>query len=381
MSTDVSTALIHEAEIDEAEIDEARIDEARIDEGRVQRFAERLFGTFTEGVVGLMIDLGHRTGLLDTLAAGPGTSIELAERAGLTERYVREWLGALVTAGIVDHAPATRRYSLPAEHAMCLSGPGSLNLAPFSQINTLLAKHVEGVARAFREGGGVPYDEFRPEFTGVMDAVSRGLLDSQLVDGILPLTGDLPARLADGIRVADVGCGTGHAVNLLARAFPRSTFVGYDIGADAIEAARAEAAEWGLRNAAFEVCDVARLATDPPFAAVFAFDAIHDQVDPVAVLDRVHAALVPGGVFVMVDIKAASDLEGNVGNPFAPWLYGISTLHCTTVSLAHGGAGLGTMWGEQLALRMLADAGFVDITVHDVPDDPFDSVFLAHKAP
>jgi SAM-dependent methyltransferase len=163
----------------------------------------------------------------------------------------------------------------------------------------------------------------------------------------------------------------------MARAYPRSTFVGYDIGDDAIAAARAEAAEWGLTNAQFEVLDVTRLPADPPFAAVFAFDAIHDQVDPAGVLERVCAVLAPDGVFVMMDIKGASAVEDNVGNPFAPWLYGVSTLHCMTVSLAHGGAGLGTMWGEQLALRMLVDAGFGEVTKHDVPDDPFDTLYVA----
>jgi SAM-dependent methyltransferase len=350
-----------------------------VDQAEVEAFAERLLATYTAGMVTLMIDLGLRTGLLDTLAAGPGTSGELAERAGLVERYVRECLGALVTADVAGYDPATGRYHLAAERAVCLSGPGSLNLAPISLVTALLGTHVRGVADAFHSGGGVPYEAFRPEFTEVMDALSRGLVDGRLLDGILPLTGDLPSRLAAGIRVADVGCGTGHAVNVLARAFPRSTFVGYDLAADAITAARAEAAEWGLRNAEFEVLDAARLTADPPLDAVFAFDAIHDQVDPAGVLCRVHEALAPGGVFVMFDVKAASALEGNIGNPLAPWLYAVSTLHCTPVSLAGGGAGLGTVWGEQLALRMLADAGFVDVTVHDVPDDPFDSVYLAHR--
>ncbi len=353
--------------------------EHTFDEARVEEFAGRLLATYTQGMVGLIIDLGRRIGLFEALAAGPATSEELADRAGLIERYVRECLGALTTARIVDYEPASRRYVLPPEHATCLTGAGSLNLAPFAQITTLLAHHVEGVATACRDGGGVPYEAFRPQFTGVMDGLSRGLLDGQLLDGMLPLAGELPARMAEGVRVADVGCGTGHAINLMARAYPRSSFAGYDIGADAIERARAEAGEYGLANATFEVLDVAQLTADPPFEAVFAFDAIHDQVAPATVLERIYAALAPGGVFVMMDIKASSDLEDNIANPFAPWLYSISTLHCMTVSLAHDGAGLGTVWGEQLALRMLRDAGFADIEVLDVPDDPFDSLYVCHK--
>lgn len=349
------------------------------DEARVEQFAARLFGFYADAMVTLLVDLAFRTGLLDALAEAGGTSEELAGRAGLVERYVRECLGGLVTAGIAEYDPATGRYALPREHAVCLSGPGSLNLAPFSQVTALLAGHVEGVSRAFREGGGVPYEEFRPAFTDVMDGMSRGLFDGQLIDGILPLAGDLSRRLAAGIRVAEIGCGTGHAVNLLARAFPRSGFTGYDLSQDAVARARAEAAEWGLDNASFEVLDVAELPVDQPFAAVLAFDAIHDQADPAGVLARVRAALEPGGVFVMFDVKADSTLEGNVGNPLAPLLYGISTLHCMTVSLAEGGAGLGTVWGNQLAQRMLTEAGFVDVTVQDVPDDPLDSLYLAYK--
>src|SRR5688500_6252154 len=289
-----------------------------LDEARVAAFGEQLVAAYTGGMVTFMIDLASRTGLLDTLAEGPGTSEELAERAGLAERYVRECLGSLVTAGVAEYDPAARHYSLPPEHALLLTGEGSLNMAPISRMVALLGTHVPGVAQAFRTGGGVPFEEFRPGFTDVMDGISRGLMDGQLLDGILPLTGELPARLADGVRAAEVGCGTGHASNLLARAYPRSSFTGYDLAEDAIAQARAEAAAWGLTNASFEVLDVATLPSDPPSTAVFAFDAIHDQADPAGVLSRVRAALEPGGWFVMMDIRAASALEDNVGNPMAP---------------------------------------------------------------
>ncbi len=348
-----------------------------LDETRVAAFGEKLVGTYVGGMVTLMVDLASRTGLLDALATGPGTGEEVASRAGLVERYVRECLGSLVTAGIVEYDPATRQYALPPEHALLLTGEGSLNTAPLSRFIALLGVHVPSVAQAFRTGGGVPYEAYRPGFTEVMDGLSRGLMDGQLLDGVLPLTGELPARLTDGVRAVEIGCGTGHASNLMARAYPRSSFTGYDLAGDAIDRARAEATAWGLTNVSFDVLDVARLPSEPPSTAVFAFDAIHDQADPAGVLSRVRAALEPGGWFVMMDIKAASALEDNVGNPMAPWLYGISTLHCMTVSLARGGAGLGTVWGEQLARRMLDEAGFVDVAVHDVPDDPIDSVYVA----
>lgn len=348
-----------------------------LDEARVEAFAGRLLSTYTSAMVTYMVAIGHRTGLFEALAAGPGRSQDLADRAGLTERYVREWLGAVTTAGIVDYDPPARTYTLPAEHALCLTGEGSLNVAPMSHFPTLLARHVEGVARSFRDGGGIPYEQFRPDFTSVMDAANRSTFDGQLLTDILPLAGDLTDRLSDGIHVADIGCGTGHALNLMARAYPASQFVGYDISVEAVEKGRQEAREYAVSNVCFEVMDVANLSADPPFHAIFAFDAIHDQVDPAAVLANARAALAPGGVFVMMDIKASSHLEQNLDNPLAPLLYATSTLHCITVSLAEGGAGLGTMWGRELALSMLADAGFATVEVHDVPNDPFNSVYLA----
>lgn len=350
-----------------------------LDEERARAFAEQLFAHYTGGFVTFMIELGHRTGLFEAARQAPTTSTELAGRAGLHERYVREWLGAVVTAGIVDYDAATERYTLPAEHAVCLTGDGEMNIAPLSLMSSHLAKFVEPVANVFRDGGGVPYSAYRPEFTDVMDGLSRPMFDGILVDGVVPLAGDLPERLTAGVRVADIGCGTGHTTNLLAQAFPTSDFVGYDLAEDAIDRGRSEAGEWGLSNVTFEVLDVIQLPTEEPFGAAFAFDAIHDQADPAGVLARVFAALSPGGIFLMFDVRASSHLERNVGNPFAPLLYAVSTLHCMPVSLASGGAGLGTVWGEELALEMLATAGFVDVEVHQVPGDPMDSLYVAHK--
>jgi 2-polyprenyl-3-methyl-5-hydroxy-6-metoxy-1,4-benzoquinol methylase len=350
-----------------------------LDEARIEQFAGQVFGLYVGGMMTYMVDLGYRTGLFDAAAAGPATSAELADRSGLEERYVREWLGAMATGGIVDYDAASRTYTLPPEHAACLTGTGSSNLARFSQLVGHVGKHLPKIERAFREGGGVPYEEFRPEFTDVMDISSRNVFDEHLVAEVLPLAG-LSGLLERGARVADIGCGTGHAVVLMARAFPASTFVGYDLAEDAIARARAEAAGAGVTNAQFEVRDVARLTVDEPFDVVCSFDTIHDQVDPVAVLTAVASALAPGGTYLMVEPNVSSNLEDNIGNPLAPLVYSVSTLHCLTVSLAHGGAGLGTAWGEQKARELLAGAGFVDIEVHPAPGDPLDGVFVAHKA-
>jgi SAM-dependent methyltransferase len=351
-----------------------------IDEQRVQQCAERVVGAYVDSMLVLMIDLADRTGLLDSLAKGPGTSQEVASRAGLNERYVRECLGALVTGGLVDYDPGGQIYTLPAEHALCLTGDGSMNVAPVSRMATLLAHHVTEAATVVRHGGGIPYERFRPDFTDVMDGISRGVFDQHLVDAIVPMADGLLGDFTRGIRVADIGCGTGHSTILLAEAFPASTFVGYDLSDDALAVGRAEAGQRGLGNVRFEPVDILQLPDEPAFDAIVAFDVIHDQADPAGVLARVHRALIPGGTFVMMDIKASSHLEHNVDNPLAPFLYAVSTLHCMTVSLAQDGEGLGTVWGEELARQMLTDAGFVDLTVHDVPDDPFNQIYVARTA-
>jgi SAM-dependent methyltransferase len=246
------------------------------------------------------------------------------------------------------------------------------------QFIPMLASVEEGIVESFREGGGVPYGSYR-RFQRLMAEDTAALHDVTLIDAIIPLIGGLPQRLEEGIDVLDIGCGSGHAINLLARAFPASRFTGYDISDEGIAAARREAAEWGLNNAAFEVRDVTVLAMAGRFDLITAFDAIHDQAHPAQVLAGVARALRPRGTFLMVDIRASSNLEENLGLPLAPTLYTISTMHCMTVSLALGGVGLGTVWGEQLARKMLAEAGFTSVAVKAVEGDIFNNYFIARK--
>src|SRR5262249_20460187 len=253
--------------------------------------------------------------------------------------YVREWLGAVVCGGVVEYDPVAQTYRLPPEHALLLTGQTSRNLTTIATLFPLLGRVVPAVVEAFREGGGVPYAAYQPEFTGVMDARSRPRYQELLFTKYLALPDGVLPRLESGSRAAHVGAGTGLCVTLMAQRFPRSTFVGYDFSEAAVARARQEAAAMGLTNASFVVQDVAGLPSAPPFDLITAFDAIHDQVDPAAVLRGIRQALAPGGVFLMVDIHASSRLEENVGKPMTAFVYTVSTLHCMTVSLAHGGAG------------------------------------------
>jgi SAM-dependent methyltransferase len=352
--------------------------EQKVDKAQVQEFARKLFGLYTGGILTLMVDIGHRTGLFQALGDGGGTSEEIARRAGLEERYVREWLGAMATGGIADYEPEKGIFTLPPAHAVCLTGTSSRNLAPGSQMLPMLARHVTAVAESFRSGGGVPYSEFRPDFTEAQDASWRLLYDGLLINGFLPLAKGLPERLEAGVSVADIGCGTGHAVNVMARQYPKSSFVGYDFGEEGIARARAEADAMGLGNARFEVLDVTQLPPEPKFDVIMSFDSIHDQRDPATTLRRVADALAPDGTYFMMEPRTSSNLEDNIGNPFAPWMYGVSVLHCLTVSLAEGGAGLGTAWGEQTARRMLEEAGFTSIEVADAPG-PQNSIYVCTR--
>ncbi len=350
---------------------------AALDEAKVKAFTQRMVGHLTGASVALMMEVGRRTGLFEAMGTMPAaSSAAIAERAGLTERYVREWLGAMVCGGLVEYDPETGTYTLPPEHALLLTGETSRNLSSLAAFFPLLGRVIPAVVEAFRKGGGVPYAAYQPEFTDLMDARSRPRYRELLFTKYLALPEGLLPRLEAGIRVADVGCGTGFCVNLMAQRFPRSTFVGYDFSEAAIARARQEAAAMGVANASFLMQDVARLPSEPTFDLITAFDAIHDQIDPAAVLRCIRQALAPGGLFLMVDVHASSRLEENLGAPMTTFVYTVSTMHCMTVSLAHRGAGLGTAWGTGLATRMLREAGFTDVRLFERVD-PMNSLYVA----
>lgn len=345
---------------------------------RAEAFAERMVGVLNEGAIALMTSIGHRTRLFDTMAElEPSTSARIASAANLEERYVREWLGAMTVGGIVEHDPEEGTYHLPPEHAAFLTRAASPeNIAAFAQYIPLLGSVEDPIVECFVNGGGVPYSEFT-RFHEVMAEDSDQAIVAALLDHILPLVPGLTERLEDGIDVLDVGCGSGRAMNALARAFPKSRFAGYDLSEEAVSRARAEAN--GAKNVRFEVRDAATLDEVERYDLITTFDAVHDQADPAAVLRGIHDALRPNGVYLMVDIAASSHVHGNMDHPIGPFLYTISCMHCMTVSLARGGAGLGAMWGEELAREMLAEAGFTKVAVERLPHDFQNNYFIVTK--
>ena len=351
---------------------------SEFDRAKAKAFTQLMVRHLEGASVAIMIEVGRRVGLFETMAKMSAvTSDEIAAKTGLNERYVREWLGAMVCGGIVEYAAAERTYRLPPEHATMLTGPSSRNLTGVAEMFPLLHRVIPDVVDAFGSGRGVPYSAYQPDFTGLMDRRSRPRYDEQLFNAYLAKAEGLIARLEAGIRVADVGCGTGYCIALMARRFPKSTFVGHDFSEQAI--AEARPATRGLANASFVVQDAARLESPTPYDLVTAFDAIHDQADPAGVLRRIRAVLAPGGTFLMVDVCASSELADNVGVPMAAYVYTMSTMHCMSVSLAGGGPGLGTAWGHQLASRMLREAGFTDVALFERVD-PANSVYVARAA-
>jgi ubiquinone/menaquinone biosynthesis C-methylase UbiE len=351
-----------------------------VEKSKAEQFGERTLQIINDAALALMMSIGHRTKLFDTMANLPASSAaDVAKASGLNERYVREWLGAMVTGGIVEFDAGTETYQLPAEHAACLTRAASPNnVAVTAQWLAVLGGAEDAVVDAFRHGRGVPYSAY-PRFHTVMAEESRQTVVDGLLNHILPLSYGLIDRLGSGIDALDIACGSGAAVITMAETFPLSRFTGVDMSAEAITTGRADVVARDLRNVTLVQADAAELWLEDTYHLITAFDAIHDQARPARVLERVYAALRPGGVFLMQDIAGHTKLVDNTKHPFGPFTYTISTMHCMSVSLAAGGPGLGAMWGREKAVEMLNAAGFSDVRVTELPHDPINYYYIAVK--
>jgi ubiquinone/menaquinone biosynthesis C-methylase UbiE len=347
---------------------------------KAEAFSENLVDVLNKSAIATAISLGHRTGLFDAMATLPyATSARIAEAANLNERYVREWLGAMVTGRVVYYDAETKTYKLPEEHAAFLTRKAvPNNLAATMQFIPLLGSIEDKILEAFRNGGGVPYSEF-PRFHEVMAEESGQTVLPALLDSILPLVPGIKEKLEAGIDVLDIGCGSGKALILMAVNYPKSRFTGYDFSDEGIARARAEAERLNLKNVRFEVRDVALINEIACYDLITAFDAIHDQARPAVVLNEIFHALKANGAFLMQDIAGSSHLHKNMEHPLAPFGYTVSYMHCMTVSLALGGEGLGTMWGEEKACEMLKEAGFKGVVIQKLEHDMQNFYCVASK--
>jgi len=354
------------------------------DNSKAEAFAGTLLDILNKSALSYMISLGHRSGLFDCMDnMEPATSKEIAEKAKLNERYVREWLGAMVTGGIVDYFPASKSYRFAPEHAAYLTRKAVAdNLAVLTQYMAVMGSVEDDILKCFKEGGGVPYSKFH-RFHEVLAEDSGQSVLSSLESHILSLIPGIVDKLKKGIEMLDAGCGSGKIITKLASLFPNSHFTGMDLSSEAIANARREAAESRLNNVEFIVQDLTDFHLTAPveqFDFITTFDAIHDQGQPLNVLKGIYRALKQDGIYLMQDISGTSHLEEDIKHPIGTFLYSISCMHCMTVSLAQNGEGLGTMWGEDLTKEYLGKAGFTNIQTNKLAHDIANNWYMVRKS-
>ena len=348
-----------------------------VDEAKLGAFVGQAVTDMGAAISGLLLHIGDRLGLYKAMAgAGPITSGDLARRTGTTERYVREWLGNQAAGGYVIYDPTERTYELPAEQAMVLANEDSpvFLAGAFETIASCYADHNVFV-EAFRTGAGVGWHAHDQRLFSGVERLFRPGYAAYLVDGWLPALDGVVDKLRAGANVADVGCGLGASTVIMAKAFERSTFTGFDSHEPSIDAARAAAAQAGVhQRARFELA-TAKDLTGEGYDLVCLFDALHDMGDPVGAARRIRRALAPDGTLMLVEPTAGDALEQNL-NPVGRTYYGLSTVICTPGSLAQEvGLGLGAQAGEQQLAAVLREAGFSH--VRRATETPFNIILEA----
>lgn len=340
-------------------------------------FLGRLLEDWGATYASVLAALGDRLGLFAALAPQPVTAAELAAHLQLDERYVREWANGLTAAGYLEHDATTGEFRLPAEHAPALADEASPYFVGGGYQNLLgLLGVLDQVSDAFRTGAGVPYAEYPIDTFDGMARLTGAAHDHVLVPRWLPLVPDVQARLREGARVVDVGCGQGRAVIAMARAYDRSSFVGIDAHRPNVERAAARAGALLLGDRArFETADALKGVPGGPYDVACLFDVVHDSADPVGLLGNVRSALGEGGVLLVLEPNAEPTVEANAG-PLGTMSYGVSVLYCMSVSLGTGGPGLGTCGTPAPVVRRLCEeAGFESVT--EVPiENLFNRLYL-----
>ncbi len=352
----------------------------QIDQTKSDQFAEKMVSIINQGALGIMISIGYRTRLFDVMGElEASTSQQIAEAAKLNERYVREWLGAMVTGGIVNYDAENRTYALPSEHAAWLTRENAPNnIAVTAQWLPLMAQVEDRIVESFEKGGGLEYSEYN-RFNEIMADESYQTVVTPLIDTLLPLAEGLKEKLEQGIDVLDVGCGQGRALLALAEAFPKSRFTGYDFLESAVQVAEEDASKRKLTNIAFMQKDAASFDDKEKYDLIFTFDSVHDQAKPDQMLKNIFNALKSDGTYFCQDIAGSSYVEKNMEHPVAPFMYALSTTHCMSVSLAQNGAGLGSMWGKELATQMMKEAGFSSVEVKELEHDFINYYYVVTK--
>ena len=347
-----------------------------IDQAKADAFVGKVLADTAALAVTVMSSIGDRLGLFKNLAElGSATSAELAERAQVNERYAREWLGAMASAGYLEYDPETIRFTLPPEHIPVLAQEnGPVFFGGVQEELVGLAGPVNQLIQAFRSGGGVPMEAYDPSTWEGLTRFTSGWFENLLVPVWLPAMPEVQAKLERGALVADVGSGHGKALIKLAQTYPQSRYVGYDNFTPSIEQARANAQAAGVADRVrVEHRDVSE-GLPEQYDVITTFDVVHDAVNPRGLLRAIHEALRPDGRYVCLEINSSDKLEENIGL-LGAFFYSVSVLYCMTSSLAHHGEGLGTVGIPESKMRELcAEAGFSQ--VRRVPmENPFNILY------
>lgn len=346
---------------------------------KAKAFADRIYRDMAGAMAIGMGYLGHKTGLFAALADGrPNDAAALAERTGLVPRYVEEWCAGMAAAGWLEHDAAAGTFRLPEEHAFLLASEGTDHFMGglFLAGPSLLA-HAPRLARAFREGGGIPPEAFDADWLEAVDLMNSGAYRERLASYWLAQLPETRDRLEAGGRALDLGCGVGAAAMALARAFPKSAVLGVDPDGRAIARARASAAAESLSNLSFLEGTIDSVPPEPRFDLVLLLDCLHDLVEPEATLARIRERLAPGGILFVMEPRTGDRIEDNA-NPLGVTYYGFSLFHCTTQSLARGGPGLGTCCGPTRIVELLNRSGFAEVRA--LPIKSFTNQFFAARA-
>jgi SAM-dependent methyltransferase len=348
-----------------------------LDQAKLHEFVMRAVGEMGAAMNAALIVIGDKLGLYKAMSgAGPMTSAELAKKSGTAERYVREWLAAQAAGGFVTYDAASGKYTLPPEQALALADETSPVFLPgFFEVVAACVKDEPKITEAFRSGKGVGWHEHDHGLFAGTERFFRPNYRAHLISEWIPALGDTETKLKAGAKVADVGCGLGTSTILMAQAYPKSSFVGFDYHDGSIKMAREAAAKAGVGDRVkFEVAK----AKDYPgkgFELVAFFDCLHDMGDPEGAAKHVKESMAPDGTWMIVEPFAHDKLEDNL-NPIGRVYYAASTMLCTPASLSQEvGLALGAQAGEGRLSKILKAAGFS--RVRRAAETPFNIVLEA----
>ena len=328
-----------------------------MDKGKTKLAIDKVFRDMAGAMTAGLAYVGTRTGLFRAMAGkGPMKLDDVVQASGLQRRYVEEWLKGMASSGYLEFANET--YQLSEEMAYFVASDGSDHfVGGMWEMVPPLMRVAPDVAKAFREGGGVRFEEFGADCVNALDLINRGQYEERFASYWLKGLPDVVKRLQEGGRMLDFGCGSGRVAMAIKKAFPKAEVAGYDVSAESIARARSAAGNLPIH-----------FSMEMPgsrFDLVTICDCIHDLAAPGETLRQVHTLVKPGGTLFIVEPKAADRLEDN-RNPVATMFYGFSVFHCMTQSLARGGPGLGTCMGAALTEKLLREAGFREFRMLDI---------------